>query len=101
MTISSELSPRPSTSKYCILTQREVIRQIKNLHKQIREMKMPTLNFTRIVAQSQDLLKLKQESDKNCKLSAGMLMALSKMEKELDNYEQRGKGREKEEGILM
>lgn len=62
---------------------------------------MPVLNFARLVAHSQDLLKLKQESDKNCKLSAGMLMALGKIEKELDSYEQRGKGKEREEAILM
>lgn len=62
---------------------------------------MPALNFAKLMAQSQELVKLKQESDKNCKLSAGMLIALGKMEKELDSYEQRGKRKEKEEGILM
>lgn len=30
-----------------------------------------------------------------------MLIALNKMEKELDSYEQKGKENEREEGILM
>lgn len=47
---------------------------------------MPVLNFAKLTVQSQELLKLKQESDKNCKLSAGMLIALGKMEKEMDSY---------------
>jgi hypothetical protein len=52
---------------------------MKNLQKQLKELKMPTINFNRIAVQSQDLLKLKHESDKNSKLSQGMLMALGKI----------------------
>lgn len=52
---------------------------MKNLQKQIKEIKMPIINFNKIALQSQEILKLKQESDKNSKLSSGMLMALSKI----------------------
>lgn len=62
---------------------------MKNLQKQIKELSMPPINFNRILAQSQEMVRLKQESDKNSKLSQGMLMALAKIEKELDNYEQK------------
>jgi len=43
------------------------------------------------MAQSQELIRVKRESDKNCKLSQGMMVALGKIEKEVDNLlEQRG-----------
>lgn len=47
---------------------------------------MPAINYNRLIVQSQELIKVKHESDKNSKLSKGMLLALSKMENELDNY---------------
>lgn len=52
---------------------------MKVLQKQLKEMKTPMINFNKINSQSQDLLKVKNESDKNLKLSIGMLNALSKM----------------------
>ena len=60
-------------------TQKEVIRQMKNLQRQVKELRMPAVNLNRIIAQSQELLKLRQESDKNNKLSTGMIMALGKI----------------------
>jgi hypothetical protein len=59
---------------------------MRTLQKQIRELKMPSINFNRIVAQSQELLKIKHEADKNNKLSQGMLLALDRLETELDSY---------------
>lgn len=49
-------------------------------------MRLPAINYNRLIVQSQELVKVKNESDKNSKLSKGMLLALSKMENELDNY---------------
>jgi len=49
------------------------------VQKQVKEIKPPSINYTKIIAQSQELIKLKKESDKNAKLSQGMLVALSKM----------------------
>lgn len=57
---------------------------MKIVHKQLKEIKLPTINYNRIAAQSQELIKLKRESDKNYKLTHGMLNALAKMERELD-----------------
>ncbi len=56
---------------------------MKSLQRQIKEIKLPLINFNRLVAQSQELIKIKKESDKNYKLSQGMLNALAKMQKEL------------------
>ena len=47
-------------------------------------MKTPMMNLGRVSTQAQDLLKVKKESDKNLKLSQGMLSALQKMEEQLD-----------------
>lgn len=66
--------------------QREVIKEMKNLQKQFKEMRLPAINYNRLIVQSQELIKVKHESDKNSKLSKGMLLALSKIENELDNY---------------
>jgi hypothetical protein len=52
---------------------------MKNLQRQVKELRMPAVNLNRIIAQSQELLKLRQESDKNNKLSTGMIMALGKI----------------------
>lgn len=60
--------------------QREVIKEMKNLQKQLKEMRLPTINFNRLIVQSQELIKVKHESDKNSKLSKGMLLALSRIE---------------------
>ena len=38
------------------------------------------INYNRIVTQSQELMKVKKEGDKNYKLSVGMINALDKME---------------------
>lgn len=58
---------------------------MRNLQRQVREIKLPSINFNRLLAQSQDLIKIKRESDKNYKLSQGMLSALAKMEMEIEN----------------
>ena len=60
--------------------QREVIKEMKNLQKQLKEMRLPTINFNRLIVQYQELIKVKHESDKNSKLSKGMLLALSRIE---------------------
>lgn len=62
---------------------------MKNVQKQVKEIKLPTINYSKLVMQSQELIKVKKESDKNLKLSLGMINALNKMEKEVDNW---GKG---------
>ena len=62
---------------------------MKNVQKQVKEIKLPTINYSKLVMQSQELIKVKKESDKNLKLSLGMINALNKMEKEMDNW---GKG---------
>lgn len=45
------------------------------------------INYNRVMAQSQDLIKLKKQSDKNYKLTIGMLNALAKMQNELDEMQ--------------
>jgi bifunctional ADP-heptose synthase (sugar kinase/adenylyltransferase) len=72
--------------------QKETIRQMRNVQKQVREIKLPSINYNRIIAQSQELIRVKKESDKNYKLSLGMLTALSKMDKELDDLKQKREG---------
>ena len=62
---------------------------MKNVQKQVKEIKLPTINYSKLVVQSQELIKVKKESDKNLKLSLGMINALNKMEKEVESW---GKG---------
>ena len=52
---------------------------MKIVHRQLKEIKLPTINYNRLMAQSQDLIKLKKDSDKNYKLTQGMKNALAKM----------------------
>lgn len=58
---------------------------MRGVQRQVREIKLPSINYNRIIAQSQELIKVKKDSDKNYKLSQGMLNALTKMEKEVEN----------------
>ena len=51
---------------------------------------MPNINYNKIVVQSQEVIKIKKEADKNLKLSQGMINALNKMEKEVDNLQKQG-----------
>ena len=65
---------------------------MKLVQKNVREIKLPQINYNRIVAQSQELIKVKKESDKNYKLSQGMINALDKMAKEIGSIEQKRQG---------
>ena len=67
-----------------VAEQKEVIRQMKVVQRQVKEMKTPMINFNRVNAQGDELVRVKRESDKNLKLSQGMLAALAKMEAHLD-----------------
>jgi hypothetical protein len=52
---------------------------MKLIHKQIKDIRPPSLNFNRMLAQEKEITRLKGDSDKNLKLSQGILLALSKM----------------------
>ena len=73
---------------------------MKNLQKETRQIRLPTINFNRLVAQSQELIRLKKESDKNYKLTQGMMLALDKMDKEVQKIKNPEKNEEHTEQIL-
>lgn len=60
---------------------------MKLIHKQIKDIRPPSLNFNRILAQEKEITRLRGDSDKNLKLSQGILLALSKMEDEIVRIE--------------
>ena len=43
---------------------------MKVVQKQVREIQLPNINYNRIVAQSQELIKVKKESDKKLRIEA-------------------------------
>ena len=62
-----------------VAQQKDALKYMRSLQKEVKDIKLPSINYNRIMAQAQDLIKLKQDSDKNHKLSQGMLAALSKL----------------------
>jgi len=49
---------------------------MKMIHKQLKQIKLPNIDYYRIVTQSQQLIRIKKDSDNSLKLSEGIKMAI-------------------------
>lgn len=69
-----------------ITSQKEVLKKVKAIHHDVKELKVPQINFGKIHLQVQEMNKVQKEAQKYFKLSQGMLNAAFKLEAVLDEH---------------